>query len=129
VPAAIEAVEGEGQTGTVFQPVSTPPAVRVVTGKGKPVKGEEVVFSVASGGGRVSGNAATSDGEGIARVGSWILGTAAGEQSLQASVAGLPLLTITATAEPAAPARITIQAGDDQTGVVGQGLDTRRECW
>jgi len=124
VPAAVEVVEGAGQTGTVFQPVAVRPAIRVVTGQGKPVKGEEVVFSVASGGGQVSGNVVETDGKGVARVGTWILGTSAGEQSLQVRVANLPLFTISAMAEPAGPSRITVREGNEQTGVVGRGLDT-----
>ena len=85
--------------------------------------GREVVFSVASGGGHVSSNVGVTDKEGVARVGAWILGTAAGTQTLQARVAELPPLTFTATGIAADPATIAILGGNDQTGVVGSTLE------
>jgi len=90
VPASLEAVAGVDQVVTVWTPVPVSPAVRVLGKKGKPISGVEVVFSVVSGGGQLSGPAAIPDKGGVAGVGTWILGTTAGAQTLQARVAELP---------------------------------------
>jgi hypothetical protein len=76
------------QTGTAYQPVASPPAVRVRDADGNPVPGAQVSFQVTLGGGSVSGSPATTGADGAARVGSWTLGSA-GAQALVASVAGL----------------------------------------
>ncbi len=122
-PDALEAVAGADQTATVGTFVPVQPAVRVLNRKGRPMAGREVVFSVSSGGGRVSSNIRVTDKDGIARVGAWILGTTAGPQTLQAMVPELPPLILTATGVPANPATVTVHGGDGQTGVVGSTLE------
>ena len=122
LPADLEILPGFDEEATVGKPVPTPPAVRVLNKKGKPMRGREVVFSLASGGGLLSGNVAVTDREGVARLGAWVLGTAAGPQTIQARVPELPPLLITIEATAAAPASMAINDGDGQTGVVGGPL-------
>jgi hypothetical protein len=52
-----------------------------------------VTFTVTSGGGTVTGASATSNASGVATVGSWTLGTAAGSNTLLAQTGGLPPVT------------------------------------
>ena len=118
-PASIESFAGTDQTATVNQPVGVPPAVRILDTRGKPMSGKEVIFSVASGGGSVSQAVQLTDVEGVARVGSWTLGTTAGVHTLQATVLELPPYTFTATALAGAPATVTVQDGETQSGIVG----------
>jgi adhesin/invasin len=99
--AAIGIADGDGQTATVNTAVATPPAALVTDAQGNPVSGVPVIFSVAAGGGSVTGATAASGPDGVARVGSWTLGKTAGANTLEARVEGLDLegspATFTAT--------------------------------
>jgi hypothetical protein len=91
--------EGDGQSAPTGSSVPTRPAVRVTTDGGDPVSGVQVTFRVTSGGGSVAGTVQTTDANGVARVGDWILGPAPGTNTLEASsdeVGGSP---VTFTAE------------------------------
>jgi YVTN family beta-propeller protein len=101
-PAGISAFAGTPQTGTVGAPVSTPPAVKIVDDGGNPVAGERVTFELFGGGGSITGAVATTDRSGVARVGSWTLGTTAGENRLRATSGTLPPVIFTATGQPGA---------------------------
>jgi hypothetical protein len=75
-PAArVEAVAGDDQEANAGSAVAVRPAVRVTNTQGEPVAGYPVIFVVTRGGGTVSGASQTTNAEGIARVGSWILGS------------------------------------------------------
>jgi len=87
-PASIAVVEGDNQTNLQGFALNVPPAVVVRDASNNPVGGVEVVFAVASGGGSVTGGTDTTSVFGIARVGSWTLGAAAGPNSLTATAAG-----------------------------------------
>src|SRR5581483_3709303 len=95
VAANVAVSAGDGQTATVHTNVGTAPVALVTDQYGNPVAG--VTFSVASGGGSVTGASATTDASGLATVGSWKLGTAAGSNSLTAAVTGLTSATFHAT--------------------------------
>ena len=97
------------------QPLSPPPAARVVDRFGNPVAGVAVRFTVASGGGSVSGGTATSGSDGVARVGGWTLGPAAGINTLTATATGLVPTTFTATGTVGPPSVVVKLAGDDQS--------------
>jgi adhesin/invasin len=100
------------------------PAVLVADAGGNPVAGVEVEFEVASGGGTATGTTVTTGADGIATVGSWVLGTQAGPNTLTATAAGAGLtgnpatFTVNAAAGPATA--LAVSAGDNQAGVVGQ---------
>ena len=89
---------GNGQSATAGTSVTTAPRVLVSDANDNPVAGVTVTFAVASGGGSVSGAAATTNASGIATVGSWTLGTTAGANSLTATSAGLTGSPVTFTA-------------------------------
>ncbi|HEU4641456.1 MAG TPA: filamin/ABP280 repeat domain-containing protein [Gemmatimonadaceae bacterium] len=91
---------GDGQTAPAGTAVSIAPAVRLLDASGVPLTGVTVTFAVRSGGGSITGATPVTDANGIATVGSWTLGPAAGANTLAASapgVSGSPL-TFTATA-------------------------------
>ncbi|HUF65356.1 MAG TPA: hypothetical protein VMM17_05210 [Gemmatimonadaceae bacterium] len=120
-PAAIVKHEGDNQTATVAQPVTIPPAVRITDAHGNPAAGIAVTFAVAPGGGSLTGGSQITDGDGVATVGSWTLGTAAGSNTLTATAGSLST-TFTATGTAAAPANIQKTAGDGQTADAGEEL-------
>jgi hypothetical protein len=106
-PAArIEPVEGGNQTARAGAEVAKPPAVRVSNSQGEPIAGFGVTFVVTRGGGTVSGPSQVTNAQGIARVGSWVLGTE-GQNTLEAragSLSGSPVVfNATATAPPPPP--------------------------
>ncbi|MBA3260578.1 MAG: Ig-like domain-containing protein, partial [Gemmatimonadales bacterium] len=114
--ASIAIAAGEEQSAMVSTAVSEPPAAVVRDLDGNPVAGIPVTFSVISGGGSVTGGTVTTGPDGVARVGSWTLGSTAGPNSLQAQVQGLELqgspvtFTATGTAGPLSLERSTIAA-------------------
>lgn len=103
-PASVAGTAGDGQSATVGTAVATPPAVVVRDAGGTPVAGVAVTFAIASGGGSVSGGSASTGADGVATVGRWTLGDAAGANTLTATVgaenvSGNPV-TFTATGTP-----------------------------
>jgi Bacterial Ig-like domain (group 1). len=93
-PVAMSIYAGDGQNASAFSPTIVPPAVRVTDAAGVGVPGVVVTFSVRSGGGSVTGANATTNSQGVATLGQWILGPVGG-QSLFATGTGLsgsPLL-------------------------------------
>src|SRR5262245_13405471 len=117
---------GDAQTATVATAVAIAPAVIVRDQFSNPVAGVEVTFAVASGDGSVTGGTQTTDAAGIASVGSWTLGNAAGANSLTATSAGLAgsPVTFTATGTFGAATQVSLQAGDGQTGTVATAVAT-----
>lgn len=111
------------QNGAVGSPVGAPPSVMVKTPTGAPMPGITVNFAVTGGGGSATGASAVTDANGVATVGSWTLGLAAGANTLAATAAG-PLLTgfqgnpvgFTATGQPAASLRFLTQPGNTTVG-------------
>jgi hypothetical protein len=104
--------------------VTVAPSVLVTDARANPVSGVDVRFAVASGGGSVSGASATTDASGIATLGSWILGTAVGENTLTATSDGLTgsPLVFTATAQNAPPTAPVITAPTPGANVLVEGL-------
>ncbi len=86
-PASIAVSSGNNQIGLATFPVNLPPAAVVRDAANAPVQGATVTFAVTAGGGLVSGGTATTDLQGIARVGSWSINL--GANSMTASVAGV----------------------------------------
>jgi hypothetical protein len=77
---------------------------------GVPVSGARVVFTVAAGGGTISGGSVITGADGVARVGAWVLGgtTGADANVVRASAGGLSA-DFRATAAPPAPHQITLR--------------------
>ena len=82
--------EGNGQTAAAGVAVPTAPAVRVRNASDAPVSGVQVRFQVGSASGTVTGETQTTGADGVARVGSWRLGSA-GVNTLTATVEGAQL--------------------------------------
>jgi hypothetical protein len=110
-PAAQVTAYGQSPlAGTVGAAVSPPPTVVVRDAFQNPVPGVMVEFTVGAGAGTVSDATRTTDADGLAAVGEWVLGQVAGEQALTATVAGLPPTTFTVSARAAAPAEVRVHA-------------------
>lgn len=132
LPAAVVVTDGAGQSAVVNSVLPVAPQVRVTDAGGNPVGGIPVTFSVASGGGIITGDAAVTDADGRARVGSWQLGTMAGANTLEAVVSGGITTVVEATALPgpaSAPhstLSVTAHAEGDSTVVA---TVTVRDAW
>jgi len=103
----IAKVTGDAQTATVGNTVAVAPSVKLTDAFGNPVPNVLVTFTIGSGSGSVTAGSANTDATGVAKVGSWKLGTTAGANTLVAT-AGALTTTFTATAVVGAPAAITL---------------------
>ena len=92
-------VSGNGQSGMVGQPLTSPFTVKVTDANGANVSGTAVTFSLMSGGGTLSATTVTTDSNGLASS-TLTLGSIAGPNTVTAAsgtLAGSPI-TFTATA-------------------------------
>ncbi len=85
------------QNTVIGTAVSGPPRVRITDQFDNSVPGIEVVFTVETGGGSLTGDTAISDSQGVAVVGSWIVGSTAGQNMVSAvatpmGIAGSPIV-------------------------------------
>ena len=121
VASAIAGFAGNNQTARPNFTVTTPPSVIVTDPAGVPVPGVAVTFAVTAGGGTLTGEAATTNTDGIAAVGSWRLG-ALGTNTVTATASGLTgsPVVFNATAAALPPSAMVIAAGDNQTALAGQ---------
>lgn len=120
--ATIAAHAGAGQQGSVGTSLPVPPAVVVRDQFGNPVPNVPVAFAVAAGGGSVTGANPSTNAQGIAAVGSWTLGTAAGSQSLTATAGALTPVTFSAAAAAGPAAAMLVTQGAAQTATVGTAV-------
>ena len=118
-PALVQAASSVSQDGTVGEAVTASPAVIVRDRSGNVLPGVRVSFSITAGGGSIAAATATSDMTGRASAGTWTLGTAPGENAVDAAVGSLERVRFTAQAAPGPAAAMTIVQGDDQLGLVG----------
>jgi adhesin/invasin len=123
-PASVALVAGDNQTAAAGSAVPTAPSVRVTDAFGNLVAQAPVSFSVLTGGGQVTGGIRLTNAQGIATVGSWVLGPSAGTQTLTGrvetgGVANNPIV-FTATATAPAGAQMVIVSGNNQTAPVGR---------
>ena len=86
-PTLFRVYAGNGQGAPVGGAVATPPSVIVTGVGGQPVPQVPVTFTVVEGGGQVSGETPVTGQDGIARLGSWVLG--AGVNRLSAASPGI----------------------------------------
>ncbi len=120
-PAGIvEKLLGDGQSVTAGLSVPDAPTVRVTDQFGNALPEVEVTFTVASGGGSVGAETATTDADGEADAGSWTLGGAPGSNTLTAT-SGDATATFEATGLPG-PVALAVAAGDGQTATVGTAV-------
>jgi adhesin/invasin len=121
--ARIEPTSTTPLTGPAGGALTTRPSVVVRDANNNPVSGVTVTFSVASGGGSVSGGTVTTDAQGVATVGGVTLGTTAGNNVIQATVlsagvTGNPV-TFNITGTAGAATSLAASAGNNQTGTAG----------
>ena len=95
-PTSIEANSSLTITAPAGQATLERPSVIVRDENGDPLSGASVVFTVASGDGSVSGATVTTGTDGVATVGTWVLGQTAPTNTVDATVAGLAAITFTA---------------------------------
>jgi hypothetical protein len=126
VGALITQVSGNGQTGTIGQPLPQPLIVQVSDSTGHLAAGVTVSFAVTGGGGSVGTPSAPTSASGQAQT-TWTLGTAAGTQTVSATVSGAPAspLPLTATGNPGAAKSVALQAGNHQKAVSGTAAAIR----
>lgn len=126
IPERLTILGGDGQTGAVGTPVSDPVSARVLGAGAVPIPSLDVRFSAAAGSGTLLATADSeaaaellvrTDADGVAVLGSWILGTSPGLQSIEVRVPGLPAERVSATAVPGPAALIDAVSGDGQEGV------------
>jgi adhesin/invasin len=117
--------DGNNQTRPAGSAVTVAPSVRVADQFGNPSTSASVTFAVTSGGGSVTGSPATADGTGIARVGSWTLGTVAGPNALTATLGSLAPVVFTATGGVGSPTQVVVTDGNNQSAVAGAAVGVR----
>src|SRR5207302_2014494 len=126
--AAIAANSATSQSATAGTAVSTPPSVIVKDANGNPVAEVAVTLTPAAGSGGVTGGTQTTNGSGIATVGSWTLSATAGSNTLTAtsgSLTGSPV-TFTATGTAGAAATIAANSATSQSAAAGRVVSTWR---
>jgi hypothetical protein len=89
--ATLAVFDGNGQTATSGQAVPTAPAVLVTDAQDQPVAGVQIRFQAGTGSGTITGEIQTTGADGVARVGSWRLGSG-GVNRLSAAVEGAEVL-------------------------------------
>jgi len=123
-PASIVPQAGNGQTINVGTKAPVSPAVLALDGNGQPLANVEILFAIESGGGTVSGAVQKTDAQGIAKVGSWVLGLTPGENALSATTGGVPATRFTAQGVPGIPAALAATSAANASGLVGNFLAT-----
>jgi plastocyanin len=113
---------GDGQSGTVGQPLANPLQVLVTEG-GAPSPGVTVAWSTTAAGGSVDPASVATDADGVAST-TWTLGTVSGSQTAQASLSGASgsPVTFTANASPGPATTLAKAGGDQQSGVINTQL-------
>ena len=115
---------GDNQSVAAGAAVPTPPSVKITDAGDNPIANVAVTFTVASGGGSITGGSATTDASGIAAVGSWTLGPSAGPNTLRATSPAMSGVSVTfqAAAGAGPAAAIAAFAGQGQTGTAGGNI-------
>lgn len=118
-PADVTINDGDGQSAVVGSAVATAPSVLVTDAFGNPVQGVTVAFAITGGGGSLTAASPVTNASGVARVGSWTLGTTAGANALGATVSGVAPVTFGATGTPGPVDGLAVSGGDNQSAVAG----------
>jgi plastocyanin len=111
---------GDAQTDTVLATLPDPYRV-LITRDGAPAQGVTVTWSVPVGQGSVSATSTTTGADGVASV-TRTLGPTAGTQTAQASTAGAPAVSFSATAGAGNAAVLEMASGTARTGAVNGSL-------
>ena len=118
--ASIAPYAGENQTDEAGHTVRVAPAVILKDADGNPIAGITVNFVITTGNGVLTDATAVSNSSGVAAVGTWTVGTAAGIQKVSASVASIPApVVFSATVTHTTPTAIAIHLGNGQSSPAG----------
>jgi len=120
-PSGITRVSGNGQVGLIGQPLSLPLIVKVTGSGNTPVKGASVTFAVTVGAATLTPTTATTDSLGQAKT-QVTLGSAAGDVTITATVAGTGLVTTFVVTAGTSSATLACSAGQIQTPTPGAVL-------
>jgi hypothetical protein len=123
VPTAISIATGADQAGTVGQPLDTALTVFVTDKFGDPVPGVLVRFAVPARSGSLAPLAQTTSPSGHAHT-TWSRPRGSGGYQASATAAGLDSVTFHALAVPAAPATLSLIAGDSQVALAATSVDS-----
>ena len=126
IPTSIVVINGNDQSGVIGTGLTDPVVVRVLDVQGRPVQGQQVTFTVITGGGSVAPATPVTNANGEASS-NWTLGPAAGLQQLRARATGgaAPAdlsVAINATASASAAAAIEAVSGGGQSATAGSTL-------
>jgi hypothetical protein len=126
-PSKIEVLSGNGQVGTVGQPLEIPLVVLVTDPADRPVADVEVAFIAPAGAELIPNDTVLTAPDGKATV-NYTLATVSGEQTIEARakpVVPSPSLTTTFSqmAEAEAATQLLLAAGDGQTAELGTALE------
>ena len=126
-PAKLIAFAGNNQSVAAGGAVPTAPSVLVTDAGDNPIANVPVTFAITAGGGTITGASATTNAAGIAAVGSWTLGTAAGPNTLVATSTAVSGVTITfqAAAGAGPAAKVEAVAGNNQNATAGGLVGTK----
>ncbi|NCY03794.1 MAG: hypothetical protein EBX36_13030, partial [Planctomycetia bacterium] len=123
-PASIDLSSGDTQSAIVGSPLASPLSVLVTDANHNPVPGARVTWTVSSGNGSLSSASSSTQANGMASV-SWTLGTSAGSQSVQATLADLSAVTLTATATPGPATQLVFSTQPSSSPTAGTPLSTQ----
>ena len=128
IPAALDVLSGQEQSGTVGQELAQPLVVRVTNAAGDPLTGQIVNFRVVKGEGSVFAGAAITNASGVAQE-RWTLGKSiADSQVVEARAVdpttGQTIVFARFVATPVAGPAVVLQkvSGDGQAAVAGSAL-------
>jgi Big-like domain-containing protein len=129
-PASVSVSAGDGQTGLAGFPLNVAPAVVVRDGANFPVPNVAVTFTVASGGGAVTGGNATSGLNGVASVGSWTVQLGANTLTATVSAGGVSGSPLTMSATGVAAAyQIDVRYLTAVTAAQREAFDSAKAKW
>jgi adhesin/invasin len=123
-PATVSVNGGNGQSAQAGTAVPIPPSVIARDANSNMVSGVAVTFVMTAGGGSITGASTTTNASGVATVGSWTLGTAAGANALSATVTALAPAIINATGVAGPPTSVAVNGGNGQSTVVSTPVAT-----
>ncbi|HWZ28672.1 MAG TPA: Ig-like domain-containing protein, partial [Gemmatimonadales bacterium] len=128
-PTTLAKNGGDAQSATVNTAVATAPSVKVTDQFGNGVSGMGITYSVPATHGSVTGGSATTGANGVAAVGSWILDSIAGGNTLTATP-GVSLTPVsvafsgTGTAGAVSASKSTLVAGTATITACSSGCST-----
>lgn len=120
-PARVEILAGNGQEGTVGQPLGDDIVVQVTDAQGHPVRGVSVAFGTVDSSGVLAPGMTDTDASGEARA-SWTLGWRPGLMTAVATVEALPPADLSATAHAGPAAHMRPILGEGQRTEVGTAV-------